>query len=120
MMISRFNGILVSNMGNQYSDFSFIETTNKRLVVEYTTGERSSLCFRHYDETERDQYFYPVIDIDWIDDDNWWIEVIHQHTTEGYYHGVLVTNGNNATVIAIITPNNHMWVVGDNEEIDLS
>lgn len=124
MMISKFNNITVSNNGNDYREFSFVEAEARkgkvRLLVEYLTGERTSICFRHYDETDKDGYFYPVIDIDWLNDDkHWWIEAVHQYTDTGYYHGIVATDGDNATVIAIIAPNNHMWVVGD-EEIDLS
>ena len=120
-MISKFNNITVANTGNDFLEFSFVEANKVRLIVEYLTGERVSICFRHYDETDRDGYFYPVIDIDWINDvKHWWIEVVHQYTDTGYYHGIIVTDGDNSCVIAIIAPNNHMWVVGDYEEIDLS
>ena len=123
MMISKFNGIVVSNEGNEFREFSFVESNNVRLVLEYVTGEWAEICFRHYDESARDGNFYYIPNIgSWAyKTSNWWIETIHQFTDEGYYHGVVITDGDNEDVIAIITPDNRMHIVGSNEEaIDLS
>ena len=112
MMISKFNGITVTD--------NIVSNNNIQYRFEYLTGEAAYYCLRSYDNG----HFVQTPNVrGWaFNEEPSWFEVIHQYdAADGYYHGLLITNGNEVDLVAIITPDNRMHIIGSNEEaIDLN